>query len=670
MTEPKDIAVEGVNLESFERAVYACDGTEQGFENIAIELLGIFGKIRKGGGFQGQTDEVVLHLYTRLCGAITAFLTDPRSNLSPDGFARLCGEHAQLHALFRASAYGTMDHILAVLGTRDPANEEAITFTGNVVMKLLLCWSLDSEVSINFEEVANTAPAHAAAAMLGMLSVGGTHSERAYERRLMLMRNRHLIDAVPLADALIQSAGDCYMHCSYTDAADKHEIKRVLNRKLREIVSASFKVPERSRHLERKDRPTIVVPLEWFSSHHAMFRCYAPSLRQLRERFRLVAVFRADEVDQDGRDVFDKCVELSQDQANIAYVMQMILNEQPDILYYPSLGMAAWYVALSNFRLAPIQVISPGHPASSMSDCIDYMVSEGDLYGDPSNYTERLMSLPVGSVRYVSRDAYTVPPLVASTDGRVRLAIPASAMKIVPPFLAALARIKAEARTPIEYHFFPNMTGLAHTVISRDLRRWFPDAVIHPRTGYQTYLEWLSQCDGVLSTFPFGGTNSIIDCFLLGLPMVTLEGEHVHGRSDASMMRRVGLPPELITHSVDQYVTVARKMADMGMERRLLQDHLRCVDVRREFFGAPPDHLCTAFLDAFERIYQERLDEQHSSGVIRPDAGRDSDGGDGQTETKERAIGQANEVPARTGGEGVGSCSGGVLDDFNAGAVG
>ncbi len=236
------------------------------------------------------------------------------------------------------------------------------------------------------------------------------------------------IDAVPLDQALIQSSGDCYMHCSYVEATDKHEIKRVINRKLCEVV-APLNVEECTRSVVRKNRPTIVVPLEWFGSYHAMYRCYAPSMMQLKERFRLVAILRRSteqpSIDEKAKEVFDKVVELAEDQASISAFLEAIKREEPDIIYYPSIGMAAWFVALSNFRLAPIQVMTPGHPATTMSDKIDCMLSEGDLFGDEKNYVEKCIHLPVGSVRYVERAPMTMPQHQTSDEGPVRIAVPA-----------------------------------------------------------------------------------------------------------------------------------------------------------------------------------------------------------------------------------------------------
>lgn len=597
--------VPGVQLEAFERMVYTRDNTPESNEKVARELFNVLGTIRRGSGFIGASEEQQPMCYTRLASAITALFADPRFGISWEGFTRLMCEHTQLHAIFKASAFETMDHLVSVIGIRREGSPDQMDFSGDqAIAKLLICWSLDSDLEINFEAMALANPKAAAAALIGILGLGGSHTAKSYERRLKLMGHKHLIAEMPLPETLIQSAADFYMHCSYVDIPDKHEVKRIINRKMIEVV-APLKIQEVSKAMVRKSRPTIVVPVEWFGSYHAMYRCYAPSMRQLKARFRLVAVLRCSteqpSIDEKAKEIFDKVVELPEQVASISAFVEAIQREEPDIIYYPSIGMAAWFVALSNFRLAPIQVMTPGHPATSMSEKIDYLLSEGDLFGDEKHYIEKCVHLPVGSVRYMDREPVALP----SRDGvlsrtTIRIAVPAMATKIIPPFLKVCQRIKAESKQPVEFHFFPNMTGLSHTLITKNLRQWLPGCTVHQRCHYQPYLENLARCNFMLSTFPFGGTNSVIDCFILGVPVVTMEGDQIHSRSDASMIRRVGLPEWLIAHSEDEFVAAALRCCD-GESPKPQKD------AAKEFFGPAPEGLEGKFLEAFDKIYEENI---------------------------------------------------------------
>lgn len=603
-----------INLENFESLIYS-----RRYEDAFTELIKMLTQIKRGSGFTWYGDQPPIELiFTRIASAIGSMLSDPLFGMSYEGFCRLMIDHATLHSIFKISVFGSMDHIMWMFGQRDIENPTRVSFPSEAaIQKFLLCWSLDSKVDIDLDAISKFLPGWAAAAMIAYLAIGGIHTERAYQRKLELMRKLHLIENVQLPETLIGAMGDVYMHCSYTDAPDKHDIKKVLNHQWRSLVdskisSSGCTLKERFQ-LEEKERPTIVIPLEWFGSHHAMYRCYAPSIRQLRQRFKIVGVARSQEIDDEAKLVFDEFVTIPSDgDVSIYKMADAILGHAPDIVYYPSIGMAAWWVALSNYRLAPIQIMTPGHPATSHSRCIDYILSEGDLFGDESLYSEKCVPLPVGSVRYMQRAGLEPEKLVKPMDDVIRLAIPCMVMKLIPPFLAALKRIHENQESRVEFHFMPNQVGSNHHLVTKELQAWIPGSYVHHRMEYQPYMEALARCDLVLSTFPFGGTNSTIDAFLCGVPVLTLEGNEIHAKSDASMMRRVGLPEWLITHSVDEYVAAALKFIKMGGLETFDSGPL-FGDPVAEFYGAPPAGLANRFLTAFEEIYDRHIELQEAA---------------------------------------------------------
>ena len=62
-------------------------------------------------------------------------------------------------------------------------------------------------------------------------------------------------------------------------------------------------------------------------------------------------------------------------------IARRLREESPDILYFQP-WMSHWTVLLAQIRIAPIQMMTHGHPATSMSNEIDYVYIneiEGDL---------------------------------------------------------------------------------------------------------------------------------------------------------------------------------------------------------------------------------------------------------------------------------------------------
>src|SRR5205814_7052632 len=85
------------------------------------------------------------------------------------------------------------------------------------------------------------------------------------------------------------------------------------------------------------------------------------------------------------------------------------------------------------------------------------------------------------------------------------------------------------------------------------------------------------EIDLALDTFPFPGIAQTCESLWMGVPVVTLAGQHSAARVDASIVASAGLP-ELVAHSPDAYVRLAvewsgdlERLADL---RATLRDRL------------------------------------------------------------------------------------------------
>ena len=67
----------------------------------------------------------------------------------------------------------------------------------------------------------------------------------------------------------------------------------------------------------------------------------------------------------------------------------------------PSIGMDLATIFVSNARFAPIQVIALGHPATTHSEFIEYVIVEDDYVGSESCFSETLLRLPKDALPYV-----------------------------------------------------------------------------------------------------------------------------------------------------------------------------------------------------------------------------------------------------------------------------
>jgi len=428
-------------------------------------------------------------------------------------------------------------------------------------------------------------------------------SPRAHARRERLLTLGPLFEQVEVREHMLAAMSDAYMYCSYASSETKHQIKRSFNALIRRLMLGKIEVPELPAHRKLKKKPTILVPIEWFTSLHAMYRCFGPSIARLRGRFRLVMIGRESEMDEEAKAGFDETIALSGSNVALADVVAKVREIAPDIIFYPSVGMATWWVALSTIRLAPIQVAGMGHPATTMSDAIDYMVVEDRYPGDPSAYSE-IVVMRKGELPMVLRpDAVPPVPQIRERPDVIRIAVPAMACKLSAPLMEMLQRVWQKSHRPVEFHFFPNMVGMTWFQITKEIRKWLPGAVVYPRSDYNTYLTNLRNCDLHFSPFPFGGCNSNLDSFLLAIPIVAMEGLEYHSQQDPGMMRAAGLPEWLITYHPAEYERMALRMIHNDAERVAIAQALRARDVAKVFFCRENDERVEDYLDLFSWIY-------------------------------------------------------------------
>jgi predicted O-linked N-acetylglucosamine transferase (SPINDLY family) len=259
--------------------------------------------------------------------------------------------------------------------------------------------------------------------------------------------------------------------------------------------------------------------------------------------------------------------------------------------------MAPQAIALASLRLAPVQCASFGHAASTMSSAIDYMVLPEDFAGSTECYSEQVVALPKRAMPFVPRKVpqagQPLPPHPAGAP--LRVAIPASTMKLNPRFFNTLAQISERAKTPVEFRFFPlAATGLPYLELKRVLAQRLPGSRAFKEAPHDAYIEALRQCDMFLSPFPYGNTNSIVDALQVGLPGVCLDGPEPHAHIDAGLFARVGFPQENVATSIEDYILAATKLIDNVQWRSECRDIAVNCDLDRAFFEGDPRLFCEA----------------------------------------------------------------------------
>lgn len=608
-------SIQHIELEVLEKEIYS-----RNYNVAGIQMLSALSRMRTGAEFafkRYHDDDQILGYYARLAASIGAYVCDPNYIPSDTAYIRLCLEVPTIEAIFKASPMHGGEHIARILANnpteRDPAKLE---WDIPQLAKWLLFCGLDSKTGVNYDELFGKAARLMMPWWVGLLVTKIVYTSEAMERKNALLKMGHYFSKFEIPDDLLGAFADAFMYASYATSEDRHEVKGVITKMLAHSISKRFDVPPVKR-VTGRGKPTILIPIEWFGSFHAMHRCYAGFIDQLRTRFKLVACGRLSMLDDNARGYFDSVIAIPEKGVELKTMMKEITELAPDIVFYPSVGMALWWVALATQRLAPIQIMSVGHPASSFSPEMDYVISDERAL-EPSCFTERCVMLPSGfALHFIARPDYAAaaPKEKAATPGICNVAIPAMTMKLNHLFFDSLTCLEIKAKeegVTIRYHFFTNLLGVEHRASAFMLRRMFEGCVAYPRVAGPKYLEQLAACDFSLAPFPFGGTNSTVDALLLGLPVVTLWGKQPHERFDALLLEKIGLH-ELVAKTPEEFEAICLRLCN-DVERASTSAKIIAADCETAFYSPLPSQ---AWVNAFRYIYDHHEEIQSGTEPVR-----------------------------------------------------
>ena len=605
------ITASSSNLEDFERAVYSRDyeratvlliqslaGFEQGtWDLVTIDARGV-SRNRKSGSAKA--------LLTRLCSAVTAFMCDPNLVLSRQGFELLLFYKRYLITVFAATDFADLRHCLEFIGHRK--SDTNVSYSSDAELyKAILCSSATTGVDLINGLLQGLPLDLAFLFWLSLLDNEMVLTPDADSTRNQVIEHSSRFSSIIASDAAIHRVVNTWMFCSYMNNPRKHQIKIPLNKIIKNYCQANgAKQPFISSQRVLKNKPTLLVACERFNSGHAMFRCYGRAVASLKRDFKLVLLAAGNRVDRTSAEIFDETILLKKGEGvkAIKSTISKVIKLSPDMIYFPSLGMDAWVVALAQYRLAPIQMMTMGHPATSYCEHIDYLFAEASTLGDVRCVQETCLhvedgtfAMSKGSLTYDAQANIRVNPEV------IKVAVPSIAYKLNPSVLNACQEIVKRSNRPVEFHFFPNMTSVNHLAISLRLQEIMP-CIVHENMHYNQYMATLNSCDMVLSPFPFGNTNGFIDSVRMALPIICLDGPEAHSRTDVALSQRFGLPEFCRTDTLEQYIDAAIKIIDDDEIRVGISNDLKEKDVDAILYHQTQANPCEDMIKMFNWVYR------------------------------------------------------------------
>jgi hypothetical protein len=541
--------------------------------------------------------DLYIRFATRFCAAFGDLITQPNVTIGAAAVELLFVYHRWSDMMFALSGFQTGAHLVTRL-TDGAAGSWKLS--GSAMIQFLLIFGPSSTLEINLDECYAANAGATVVAALGYLSARFVVEPRAcaFRERLLEWLPGKLTE-MTLGRIRLGFAAEIYMHCSYASGPGKHRIKADLIAQMRKVCLAAG-AREASPPPPRK-KPRIVVVAEHFRAGHSVFRTHSRAVKSLRERFEVIGVAYAERTDDAARACFDEMIYYPPGELidSAVQVANQIVEKAPDIVFHLGVGMSNHVIALASLRLAPIQCVSYGHTATTMSPVIDYVLLPDDFVGAEDRFTEKVLRLPPAAIPYAAPHE-AEPPVPPRTPperepATIRVAVPASVMKLNADFLRALARIEAAASRPVEFVFFPlAAVGLAYHYLDQEIRRVLPRAVVHAESDRPTYLRRLGACDFFLCPFPYGNMNSIIDAMLMGVPGVCLDGPEAHAHADVAIFHRLGLPEALATATLDDYIAQAVRMIDDADWRAECRRVASTVDLHKTFYVGDERLFCEA----------------------------------------------------------------------------
>lgn len=599
-----------------EQAVFAKE-----YEQACNELLSILGELDKQFGlchtiecdypeqlnFSGT--EQAVHLCQRVANAVTnLFHASNQFGISKMGFERFMVFHRWLGIVFASSTFVNADHIIRTyhIGAK---GEEITNFQIqndiNTWYKFCILYTLESNIPLTLDILWEFDKHICASLCCALQSPRFIGTPSAFAKRNAILQwfapklaEFDNLDGLPSA-----IAHDVYMHCSYDISPDKHRVKESLNQVIRRHMLA---LGQSDRDVSKvgkvNGKPVMLVLLEHFHSAHSIYRTHSTSMVSAREHFHLVGMGGI-AVDEAGRQVFDEFVELDRPSImdKIVAIRELADKYEPAVIYMPSIGMDLTPIFLSNLRFAPIQSIALGHPATTHSPFVDYVVVEDDYVGSEACFSEKLIRLPKDALPYVpsALAPSSVEYRMRENPEVVQIGVAATTMKLNPYFLKACQAIRDTAKVRVHFNFALGQSqGITHPYVTRFIKSYLgDDATVYPHKPYHEYLQILHQCDMMINPFPFGNTNGIIDMVTLGLVGVCKTGDEVHEHIDEGLFGRLGLPKDkLVAITADEYVAKAVALAENHAERLALRRHVIENNGLQTLFTGSPQHMGEAFL--------------------------------------------------------------------------
>jgi protein O-GlcNAc transferase len=228
---------------------------------------------------------------------------------------------------------------------------------------------------------------------------------------------------------------------------------------------------------------------------------------------------------------------------------EIILNYEADCLFYPDIGMEAFSYCSAFRRLAPLQVTTWGHPVTTGSPAIDYLIGFDAAFHENSQlgFSEAIVSLPQSLI--------ALPPFEANQkwdrsyfgfSAQDRLYVCSQSLFKIHPEMDAflLGILENDPRGKLVLIAGSNPIW-QETLLKRWSKQTTPSTlqriVFQPRLTPAEFIAFQSIADVLLDSFPFAGGLTSLQALSLNVPLITVASSQLSGNITAAYYQEMAL---------------------------------------------------------------------------------------------------------------------------------
>ena len=450
----------------------------------------------------------------------------------------------------------------------------------NNFFKVLTLYSARNTSKFSIRELFDINPRYASIWYFYYFMVDAFYSETMNQNILDHLNN--LDERLELISSNINFA---YFIPTYYATDNEKRIKQKINN----LIKKPSKNVEVSKNEPKKNKIAIISH-RW-ADNSAIYKSNFSFLQELSKDYELTLIHIGPTLDNIESSLFKEIKHIRATHTITSFSMDLSAID-PDFMmaFYLDVGLNMESIYLANLRIAPVQIMTYGHPVSTFGSEIDYFIggSEAELLDKANdNYSERLVIIP-GIGAYPVYPVYEKKNMLKNKNKFI-IACAWGLNKFNNELLLTLKLIMEKANKKIMFRFFPGVAATRSNEfipLQRELFELFgkENVEVVPYKDYEEYMNLMESTDIAIDSYPFGSYNTIVDALYLSKPIISYEGTHAYNRIASAVLRRVGME-ELVTNNKDEYINKVLNLINNDDYREDLINKISEIDLKSKIFN-------------------------------------------------------------------------------------